>query len=127
MRHETAGADVAVLDLLARADALSAAAVVAIEQGDDSTLIELLDQRGAVVDAAVSAWNEASAAGPTADMTSRVVAAMQRSLRLGNQAQAVAVRGRADAATELSTLDARRTASVEYQLSPVHSAINVVL
>ncbi len=127
MQFEAVGPDVAVLDLLARADELSAAAVVAIEHGDDAALSELLDQRGVIVEAAIGAWQRASAAGPTPEMASRVAAAVQRSVRIGHQAQAVATRVKAAVATELSTLDARQSASLEYQPGSVQSAINVVL
>ena len=127
MRYESVGPDVAVLDLLARVDELSAAAVVAIEHGDDAALSELLDQRGVVVEAAISAWQRASGAGPTPELASRVAAAVQRCVRIGHEAQAVAIRVKAAVATELSTLDARQSASLEYQPGSVQSAINVVL
>ncbi len=130
MRYEAVGPDVAVLDLLARANDLAAAAVVAIEHGDDEALNDLLDQRGRVVDAAtaaMTAWSEKSAVAPTAEMVARVAAAAQVSVRIGHQAGTVAKRVRDEVVTELSLLEARQSASKEYQQGSVHSAINVVL
>ncbi len=127
MRYEVVEPDVAVLDLLARANDLAAAAVAAIERGDDTALTELLEQRGRVVDAAVAAWRETLALAPAAELVSRVAAAAQVSIRIGHQAGAVANRVKDEVVTELSLLEARQSASQEYQQSSVHTAINVVL
>ena len=127
MQYEVAGPDVAVLDLLARANDLADAAVAAIERGDDAALNDLLDQRGRVVAAAVAAWRETSALAPTAELVSRVAAAAQVSIRIGHQAGAVAKRVKDEVVAELSLLEARQSASQEYQQGSVHTAINVVL
>ncbi len=127
MRYEVVGPDVAVLDLLARANDLAAAAIVAIERGDTAALSDLLDQRGRVIDAAIAAWHQVAAATPAPDLAARVAAGVQLSVRLGHEARLVATRVRDEVAAELSLLDARQMASQEYQQGSSRSAINVVL
>jgi hypothetical protein len=127
MRYQVVGPDVAVLDLLARANDLAAAAVVAIERGDEAGLTDLLDQRGRIVEAAIAAWREVAAAAPAPELVARVAAGVQVSVRLGHEARLVATRVRDEVAAELSSLDARQAASQEYQQSSVQRAINVVL
>jgi hypothetical protein len=126
MRYEAVGPDAAALALLARVDELAAAAVVAIEQGDDAELIALLDQRGRVVEATIAAWQAASMTAPP-EVLARMAAAAQVSLRIGQEARAVATRVRDQVSTELSQLEARQSASHEYQQGPARSEINVVL
>ncbi len=126
MRYEAAGPDVVVLDLLARVNDLAAEAVQAIERGDDAELAAVLDQRSRVVEATIAAWQAAAAAAPP-EVLARVAAAVKVSLRIGDEGRAVATRARDAVATELSQLEARQSASHEYQQEPAHRAINVVL
>ncbi len=127
MQYDVVGPDVAVLDLLARANDLAAAAVVAIERGDEAGLTDLLDQRGRIVDAAIAAWRQVATTAPGPDLVARVAAEVQVSVRLGHQAGLVATRVRDEVAAELSLLEARQVASQEYQQPSSRSAINVVL
>jgi hypothetical protein len=124
MRPEYAPAD-AVLHLLARADALAAAATAAIATGDDAALTAVLDDRDVVVAAAVAAARDVTSVAP--ELRTALLNAIRDSLTLGQAARNTAALAREHVLTELSALDARQHASHEYQAGAVQATIDVVL
>ncbi|MBC7840769.1 MAG: hypothetical protein H7099_00555 [Gemmatimonadaceae bacterium] len=116
-----------VLDLLARADLLAAAASEAILAGDDDRLAALLDDRGVVIDAVVSVWKDAATHRHTADQIAQMTRATGATLAAASQAHATAVVARDQVVCQLSALDARQQASQDYQSGTPHRSIDVVL
>jgi hypothetical protein len=127
MRPDAPTPALAVLDLLARADALAVVATMAIQAGDDAQLAAALEERSAVIDAAIAAWRVAEAAGPARELRDRVAGAARSTVASGLQARATAVIARDEVVAALSALDARQQASQEYQTGSQHGTINVVL
>ena len=115
----------AVLQLLARADALAAAATAAIELGDDAALTAVLDDREVVIAAVVAASRDVVSPGPA--LREQLLAAARQSLTLGQAARNTAALAREQALGELATLDARQQASHEYQSGTAPTTIDVVL
>lgn len=117
-----------VLDLLARADLLAAAASEAIVAGDDDRLAALLDDREVVIGAVIGVWKNAAAHRHTADQIERMTRATRATLAVARQTHATAVVARDRVVSELSALDARQHASQEYQSRTTpHGSIDVVL
>jgi hypothetical protein len=127
MRHDAPTPALAVLDLLSRADALAVVATMAIQAGDEAQLATALDERSAVIDAAIAAWRAVEASGPSADLRDRVAGAARSTMASGQQARATAVIARDEVVAALSALEARQQASQEYQNGAQHGTINVVL
>lgn len=116
-----------VIDLLARADLLAAAASEAIVAGDDDRLAAVLDDREIVIDAVVSVWKDAATHRHTADQIARMTRATRATLAAAQQTHATAVVARDQVVGELSALDARQQASQDYQSGTPHRSIDVVL
>ncbi len=127
MRPDAATPSAVVIDLLARSEALARAASVAMDDGDDALLSTLLDERDAVIGAIGSAWQAARPESLTPQLLGQVAQAMRSTQAAGVQARAAAMRIRAQVVAELSALDARQHASLEYQVGQERATINVVL
>ncbi len=127
MRPDAPSPSLAVLDLLARADALALTASAAIGAGDDEALSAVLEDRGVIVEAALAAWGDVLPADRTPSLVARVRAAAQTAVQSGAEARLVAVRARDLVVAELSVLDARQQASHGYQSGSALGSINVVL
>ncbi|MCC7052704.1 MAG: hypothetical protein IT355_05515 [Gemmatimonadaceae bacterium] len=115
----------AVLQLLARADALASTATAAIASGDEAQLAATLDERQAVIEAVETASRAVTA--PPADLRATLLAAARQSLTLGLAARNSAALAREQVVAELATLDARQHASHEYQSGSAQATIDVVL
>jgi hypothetical protein len=126
MRPETLTPSDAVLDLLARADALAASACAAIATGDESQLAAVLDEREAVIDAIARVWREPSHS-PTPQQRACVTRASHATLERGLVARNTAIIARDAVVGALAALDARQLASHEYHTGTPHGTIDVVL
>jgi len=127
MRPEPADPELLVLDLLARADTLALEASIALEAGDDARLTDLLDDRGAAIDAANAAARAVSVAVLSAAVTTRLADAMRATIASGDVLRSRALRNRNEVVAELAALEARQLASQEYRPDTPHGSINVVL
>jgi hypothetical protein len=117
-----------VLDLLARADLLAAAASEAIVAGDDDRLAALLDDREVVIGAVIGVWKDTAAHHHTPAQIERMTRATRATLATAQQTQATAGIARDQVVSELSALDARQQASQEYlSRTTPHGSIDVVL
>jgi 23S rRNA G2069 N7-methylase RlmK/C1962 C5-methylase RlmI len=116
-----------VLDLLARADLLAAAASEAIVAGDDDRLAALLDDRDVVIGAVVDVWKDAAVHQHTPAQIERMTQATRATLAAAGRTHATAVIARDQVVGELSALDARQHASQEYGAVTSHRSIDVVL
>lgn len=115
----------AVLELLARADALAAAVGTAVSAGDDDALMAVIDERESVVAAAVAASR--AVPNPSPAFLGALHAAARESVTLGQAARNAVALAREQVATELAALDARQQASHEYQSGVAHATIDVTL
>lgn len=115
----------AVLELLARADALAAAVGAAVAAGDDDALLAVLDERESVVAAAVAASRAVD--DPSPAFHAALTAAARESVTLGQAARNMVALAREQVATELAALDARQQASHEYQSATAQATIDVTL
>ncbi len=129
MRYDPATAGLVVIDLLARADSLAVTAVAAIRAGDDATLAAAVEERGEIIAAALTTWQDATHSGrrETPATLSQIRQAAQVTIATGRQAEVTATIERDKLGMELSTLDARQQASQEYQPDAARSLIDVVL
>lgn len=129
MRPDAASPALVVLQLLARADELAAAAAVAIRAGNDPALFAILDDRSSAIDAAIRTWRTVSPADRSPALVAKVEAAARSAVHAGLETREMAVRARDQAVSELSALEARQHASNEYEQHADGSrgSINVVL
>lgn len=127
MRPDTATPALAALDLLARADALAAAANHAIAAGDEAALDALLEERGVVIMAAIAACEAAMAEHASEAMREELATATRGAVAGNDVVRSTAERARHEVVTELAALDARQQASQEYQPVAAHGRIDVVL
>lgn len=127
MRYDLSTAGLVVIDFLAKADSLAVTAVAAIRAGDDATLAAAVEERGAIIAAALSTWQDAAASSCAPSTIAQVRMAAQMTVATGRQAAVAATIERDKLGTELSALDARQQASQEYQPDTPRGSIDVVL
>ena len=129
MRYDPATAGLVVIDLLARADSLAATAVAAIRAGDDATLAAAVEERGEIIAAALTTWQDATDSGhrESPSTLSQVRQSAQVTIATGRQAAVTATIERDKLGSALSALDARQQASQEYQPDAARNSIDVVL